>query len=108
MLPTGGAWQRRSASAVAAAVRTSMPGYASFVYYTLGSAYQSLGDYSQAIQYHAQRLAIAMELGDRVGDDRAYGNFGIAYQSKGEYFKAIEYHTQDLAIAKEVGDRAGE
>jgi tetratricopeptide (TPR) repeat protein len=100
--------QERASRAVAAAVRTSMPGYASFVYCTLGIAYDSLGDFSKAVEYHEKHLAIAKEVGDRAGEGKAYGNLGNAQTSLGAYAKAIKYHTQCLAIAKEVGDRAGE
>ncbi len=34
----------------------------------LGNAYGLLGDFSKAIEYHTQRLAIAMEVGDRAGE----------------------------------------
>jgi hypothetical protein len=47
----GVASQERAARAAAAAVRTLMPGYASFVYCTVGIAYKSLGDFSKAIEY---------------------------------------------------------
>ena len=40
-----------------------MPDYASRVYNTLGNAYQSLGNYAKAIEYHTQCLAIAKEVG---------------------------------------------
>ena len=100
--------QERAARAVAAAVRTSMPRVAAWVCSTLGNAYQKLGSFSKAIEYHTQRLAIAQEGGDRAGEGRAYANLGNSYQSQEDFSKAIEYHTQCLAIAKEVGDRAGE
>jgi len=92
----------------------------------LRNAHQSLGNFSQAIAYHTQDLAIAREVGDRAGEgglfpgdrarevgDRAgegqtYGNLGNAHQSLGDFSQAIEYHTQHLVIAREVGDRAGE
>ena len=74
----GVAAQERAARAVAAAVRTSMPGNASFVHCILGNAYQSQGDFSKAIEYHTQHLAIAKEVGDRAGEGRAYANLGIA------------------------------
>jgi hypothetical protein len=48
----GVAAQERAARAVAAAVQTSMPGIASFVYCILGRAYDSLRDFSKAIEYH--------------------------------------------------------
>ena len=111
--------QERAARAVAAALRTSMPSIggtssdltslaASFIYCTLGNAYQSQGDFNKAIEYHTLHLAIAKEVDDRAGEGRAYGNFGCAYQSQGDFSKAIEYHGQFLAIAKEVDDRAVE
>jgi tetratricopeptide (TPR) repeat protein len=43
-------------------------------YGNLGFSYRSQGDFSQAIKYHAQDLAIAKEVGDRAGKGRAYGN----------------------------------
>ena len=46
----GVAAQERAARAVAAAVRTSMPSQASFVYCTLGRAYRNLGNFSKALQ----------------------------------------------------------
>ena len=64
----GVAAQERAARAVAAAVRTSMPGNALFVYCILGNAYYSLGDFNKAIEYHGQHLAIAKEVGDRAGE----------------------------------------
>jgi tetratricopeptide (TPR) repeat protein len=77
-------------------------------YGNFSNPYQSQGDFSKAIAYQTQHLAIAKEVGDRAGEGRAYGSLGTAYRSQGDFSKAIEYHTQDLAIAKEVGDRAGE
>ena len=37
------------------------------VYRNLGNAYDSQGDFSKAIEYHAQHLALAKEVGDRAG-----------------------------------------
>ena len=75
----GVAAQEHAARAVAAAVRTSMPGEAAWVYCTLGNACQSQGSFSKAIECHGQDLAIAKEVGDRVGEGGAYGNLGKAY-----------------------------
>jgi hypothetical protein len=84
-----------------------MPGYASFVYSTLGRAYRSLGGLSKAIEYHKEHLAIATEVGDRAGEGTAYGSLGNAYRALWDLCKAIEYQTHHLAIAEEMGDRAG-
>jgi tetratricopeptide (TPR) repeat protein len=104
----GVAAQERAAWAVAAAMRTSMPSKAAWVYCILGNANQSLGSFSKALEHNAQHLAIAKEVGDRAGEGMAYGNLGNAYCSLGDFSQAIAYHAQHLAIAKEVGDRAGE
>jgi tetratricopeptide (TPR) repeat protein len=77
--------QERAARAVAAAVRTSMPGVAWFVWCTLGIAYRFLGDYFKAIEYHKEHLTIAKEVGDRAREGAAYGNLGIGYFSRGAY-----------------------
>ena len=77
-------------------------------YGNLGNAYQSLGDYRKAIEFHEKQLKIAKEIGDQAGEGRAYANLGTAYQSLGDYHKAIEFHEKQLKIAVEIGDRAGE
>jgi tetratricopeptide (TPR) repeat protein len=66
----------------------------------LGIAFWAQGDFSKAIKYHAQHLAIAKEVGNRAGEAAAYTNLGNAYQSLGNYAKAIKYHGQCLAITK--------
>ena len=68
-------------------------------YGNLGIAYESLGDYQKAIEYHEKRLKVAKEIGDRAGEGAGYGNLGNAYQSLGDYQKAIEYHENHLEIA---------
>ena len=76
-------------------------------YYNLGKAYDSLGDFHQAIEYLKLYLSIAKEVGDRAGSVGCVcGTLGGAYQSLGDYQRAIEYHNQHLRIAKEVGNRA--
>jgi tetratricopeptide (TPR) repeat protein len=106
-------WRRiaaleREALALARDVRGVDPGMAGAIHSTLGNAYNSLGDFSKAIEYHTQHLAIANEVGDWAGEGGANGNLGCAYHSQGDFSQAIAHHTQNLAIAKEVGDRAEE
>ena len=57
-------WERK---AVGAAVRTCMPGIASFVYKPLGRAYQNLGNFSKALENHKEHLTKVKEVGDRAG-----------------------------------------
>jgi len=63
----------------------------------LGNAYQALGNYSKAIEYHGQHLAIAQEVGDRAVEGRAYANLGNAYDSLGDHSKAIDYLGESCA-----------
>ena len=74
----------------------------------LGNAYQSLGEFKQAIEYHKQYLSIAKEMGHKAAVGAACCNLGNAHRHLGDFEKAIEYHEQDLCISKELGDRAGE
>jgi len=60
------------------------------VYGNLGNAYDSLGDYPKAIEYHGQHLKIAVEIGDRLGEGQVYGNLGAVYLNQGNYPRAIE------------------
>ena len=53
-------------------------------------------------------MKIAIEIGDRAGEGRAYGSVGNDYGSLGEVQKAIEYHEKALKVATEIGDHAGE
>jgi len=77
-------------------------------YANLGFAHDSQVDFSKAIEYHAQDLAMAKEVGDRSGEGQSYGNLGCANQSLGNCAKGIECQTHHPAIAKDVGARAGE
>ena len=61
-------------------------------YCNLGNAYESLGDFKQAIVYHNQELSIAKEVGDRAREGTAYCNLGNAYESLGDFKQAIVYH----------------
>ena len=74
----------------------------------LGNAYNSLGEYRRAIDYHEKHLAIAREIVDRKGEGQALGNLGNAYHSLGDYPRAIDYHEQRLAITRDTKYRRGE
>jgi tetratricopeptide (TPR) repeat protein len=75
---------------------------------SLGSAYQSLGQYQIAIDYYQQSLTIYREIGNRKGEASSLNNLGNTYDFLGQYQIAIDYHQQSLAIFIEIGDRKGE
>ena len=55
-----------------------------------------------------QRLSIARELKDKVGEGSAYCNIGNAYQDFGKFEEAINNRRKHQSIAKEIGDRIQE
>jgi len=69
-------------------------------YGNLGIAYDILGKYKEAIEYHNKHLSIVKEMGDRAGEGGAYANLGNAYGSQGKFQEAKEYHNKHLSIAK--------
>ena len=68
---------------------------------TRAYACRSQGDFSKAIEYHAQHLAIAKEVGDRAGEVRAYGNLGTCHMHLTEYVKAVAYFEAQHALVVE-------
>lgn len=71
----------------------------------LGGAYESLGDYSQAMEHFQQALPIFRQAGHRNGEAGALSGLGNVYGSLGEYSQAIEYFQQALPIVQQEGDR---
>ncbi len=69
----------------------------------LGNAYNSLGQFQKAIQYHQLSLNIDRELGNRSGEGGSLCNLGNAYLRLGQYQQAIEYFQQALVILQKIG-----
>ena len=61
-------------------------------YGNLGYAYDSMGDFSKAIEHHEKYLIIAIEIGDLDGKGRANEGLGTAYDSMVDFQRPIEYH----------------
>ncbi len=74
----------------------------------LGSAYDSLSEFNQAIDFYDQALSLARKLGDRNSEAASLGNLSSAYGSLGQYQQAIQFQQQSLEIFREIGDRNGE
>ena len=77
-------------------------------YDNLGDAYQSVGDYKQAIVYYNLELAISKELGNRVREGSTYRVLGNAYERLSDFKRAVDCHNLQLSIARETGDRRSE
>ncbi len=76
--------------------------------FNIGLVYGQLGQYSQALEYSQQALAINREVGDRLWEGRTLNSLGIISDSLGQYAKALEFYQQALAIYKEIGNRSEE
>ncbi|MFM6078454.1 MAG: tetratricopeptide repeat protein, partial [Dolichospermum sp.] len=74
----------------------------------LGNAYNSLGQYQTAIDFHQQSLKIKREIGDVQGEGNSLIGLGNAYNSLGQYQTAIDFYQQSLKITREIGDVRGE
>ena len=55
-----------------------------------GNAYQSLGDYRKALEYHEKNLKIATEIGDQAGVRAAYCNNAIQFIFVEEIENAVD------------------
>jgi tetratricopeptide (TPR) repeat protein len=75
---------------------------------SLGTCYQSLGEFSKAIDVTEQALAIARKAGNRQGEAADLTNLGTCYYELGEITRAIDLYEQSLAIVRKAGYRLGE
>ena len=60
------------------------------------------------MKHQKQSLSIALEVGNRDEEGRAYGSLGSVYESLLDLPRAIEHYEQSLSNAKEVGNRSRE
>jgi tetratricopeptide (TPR) repeat protein len=68
----------------------------------------SPGDYTTALTYLTNSLAIHQEIGDKAEEGTTLNNIAKIYQAQGDYTIALTYLTNSLAINQEIGDKAGE
>lgn len=71
----------------------------------LGLAYQSLGNYSRAIEYHSQHLDLATQLEDPIAEQNALCNLGNVYGAVEQYAAATTCYEAALSLARQVGDK---
>ncbi len=70
----------------------------------LGNIYRSLGEYSKALLWLEQSLAIREKVLGLEHPDTAtsYNNIGAVYQAQGEYSEALRYYQKALAIREKA------
>ena len=72
---------------------------------SLGTVFQSVGQYTKAEEYSQKALVILKEIGDEQGEASAYGNLATVFHSVGQYTKAEEYLQKALVIKEESGNK---
>ncbi|HKR96602.1 MAG TPA: tetratricopeptide repeat protein, partial [Candidatus Angelobacter sp.] len=77
----------------------------SVVLSNIGVAYSTLGNYTKALDYYQQSLALKEQIGDKAGIAHALAGIGCLYFSQGNYALALEHYQKSLVISEAVGDR---
>jgi tetratricopeptide (TPR) repeat protein len=72
-----------------------------------GQNHHYLGEYTPALEYYEQSLAIRRAIGDRSGEGTTLNNISQIYQARGDFETALGYLEQSLAIQKAISDAAG-
>lgn len=76
-------------------------------FHDLGSVYDFLGEYDQALAYYREMLRFAWMLNDRARGGVAYNKIGRAYRSLGEYDDALEHFELALELFRSFDDTRG-
>jgi len=71
----------------------------------LGSVYQAINYYSQALDCLLGALTIEEKLGNRDGMASKLGNLGNFYYHEKKYAKALEYYTKQMKIDEELQNK---
>ena len=72
---------------------------------TKGTSFWVRGNYSEALRYVKENLAIAEELDDKTAIAGALSKLGIIHGDLGEDIKQIEYFERSLKIREEQGNK---
>jgi CHAT domain-containing protein len=70
----------------------------------IGNAYDSLGDFDQALTNYKAALALNRLSGDPREEAYTLSDMGEVLWKKGEQVKAIEHYTEALALSRKVND----
>ena len=72
----------------------------------IAKAYIKSKKYKEALRLCEQRLKIAKETQNKVGEGTAYGNAGLACRGLGQFRDAVRYHRSYLEIVQKPLDKA--
>ncbi len=75
-----------------------------FILNNAGIAYNDLGNYDKALNYHFKSLLIREEEGDKKSIGTALNNLGIVFYNLEDYKEAIKYYLRAVQTKKELED----
>ena len=75
-----------------------------FILNNAGIAYNYLGNYDKALEYHYKSLLIREEEGDKKSIGTALNNLGMVFFDLKDPKKAIEYYQRAINSKREIGD----
>jgi signal transduction histidine kinase len=75
-----------------------------FILNNAGIAYNHLGNYDKALEYHFKSLLIREEEGDKKSIGTALNNLGNVFYNLKDHKKAIDYYQRALNTKKDIGD----
>lgn len=73
----------------------------------LGTTYEILGDFDEAIFYLKEALSIAIKNKNDQRTAYSLNNLGIVYQNQGNYPLALKHYNESLYIDEKIGDSLG-
>jgi tetratricopeptide (TPR) repeat protein len=69
----------------------------------LGNAYNSLGEYQRAIEFHQQSLEISREIGDIRGEADSWFNLGLALENFNRESDALGAYRNARELCQKMG-----
>lgn len=79
------------------------PARRSLLLRSIGTAFDHLGEYEQAIEYHAAALELAGQAGDVAQQAQASGGLGLAYANLGQLDRAETYLQASRTMSAQLG-----
>jgi len=73
----------------------------------IGSTFDELGDFPQALDHHLRALEIEDADGNLAGRAATLRAIGVVYSRSGDRETGLDYFDQSLAVCKETGDDIG-
>ena len=71
----------------------------------IGLVYESVGEYSKALEYFQRALKLSIEIGHKRNQSFHLSNLGLIYEHMNDYARSMEHYDEALAIARELGSK---